>query len=763
MGSHHLHGSMNYIWFTNEPLGSGATGAVYKGRNKNTGEECAVKTFNMQSRYRPAAVQMREFDVLKKLDHPNVVRLLAVEDEKNTGIKVLVMELCTGGSLYSVLAEPQNSFGLPEEEFLTVLCDIAAGLEHLRSKGVVHRDIKPGNVLCFIAEDGGHVYKLTDFGAARELADDQAFMSLCGTEEYLHPDMYGRALLQIPHGKDEGFSAKVDLWSLGVTLYHVATGELPFRPYGGRENKQMMHRITTEKESGVISGVQETPNGPIKWSKALPESCAMSIGLKILLTTLLSSLMECNPDKLLTFEDFFNGTAALSKKVRVHMFNTFQGTSHIIYLDQTDTLHDLQQQLKEQSDISPERQLLLWDGEYLTNHITASTLATDYPKTSRDMPVFLFNIGDQKYRGLGSIMYENPSFPSELNPARDASICRECHSVLHAISREVNYAVFLQTKMHHAVHTLRTLTTHEHEALERRLSQCNEMQVDATKKLAHLIESHHITSQLCFLLEDQYSQVADSIQELNTIMGKHQPEITQVSGDMKDICDKMSGIFHSTGSVLFAAWERTFGCMNDKCGEKMGVLLDHAAVIDKRFQSQKPVRSLSYSDEQIHRFDREKLQQICKKAKNQLTSCCGNKQALYDKFASWMGELSKRRQSHTTINTMVNEFTEKYGHFSHLLDMCQQEYRQSTEALLRLLREQKQVNSIQSKSKRATMLKDINGGLMGLTKETTETKQLTQETTELIRKLGGLHTGPIDTVQDPMDASFVHIDKSDIV
>ena len=63
-------------------------------------------------------------------------------------------------------------------------------------------------------------------------------MSLYGTEEYLYPDMYARAVLRgSSHGSRGRFTAKVDLWSIGVTFYHAATGALPFRPFGGRKNK----------------------------------------------------------------------------------------------------------------------------------------------------------------------------------------------------------------------------------------------------------------------------------------------------------------------------------------------------------------------------------------------------------------------------------------------------------------------------------------------------------------------------------------------
>jgi len=120
------------------------------------------------------------------------------------------MEYCAGGSLLNLLEEPENAFGLPETEYLTVLDCVgecvcyyssvlctylnachsfarstARGMNHLRGNGVVHRDIKPGNIMRQVGEDGKSVYKLTDFGAARELEDDEKFVSIYGTEEYL--------------------------------------------------------------------------------------------------------------------------------------------------------------------------------------------------------------------------------------------------------------------------------------------------------------------------------------------------------------------------------------------------------------------------------------------------------------------------------------------------------------------------------------------------------------------------------------------------
>ena len=107
------------------------------------------------------------------------------------------MELCTGGSLFNLLDDPENSYGLAEDEFLLVLSHLSAGMNHLRDNNLVHRDLKPGNIMKFIKDDGTIVYKLTDFGAARELQDDQQFVSLYGTEEYLHPGIFHFDLAEI--------------------------------------------------------------------------------------------------------------------------------------------------------------------------------------------------------------------------------------------------------------------------------------------------------------------------------------------------------------------------------------------------------------------------------------------------------------------------------------------------------------------------------------------------------------------------------------
>uniref|UniRef100_A0A8C7QQI9 Protein kinase domain-containing protein n=1 Tax=Oncorhynchus mykiss TaxID=8022 RepID=A0A8C7QQI9_ONCMY len=175
-----------------------------------TGQQVAVKVFKLMSYSRPYKVQMREFEMLRRLNHNNIVKLFSVEE------RVLVMEYCSGGSLLSLLVEPENAFGLPELELLIVLHCVVHGMNHLRENRVVHQDIKPGNIIRQVGEDGRSIYKQTEFGAARELEDDEKFVSLYGTEEYVHPDINECAVLRKPQQKAYGVSA--DLWSIFTTL-----------------------------------------------------------------------------------------------------------------------------------------------------------------------------------------------------------------------------------------------------------------------------------------------------------------------------------------------------------------------------------------------------------------------------------------------------------------------------------------------------------------------------------------------------------------
>uniref|UniRef100_A0A672N6N0 Inhibitor of nuclear factor kappa-B kinase subunit epsilon-like n=1 Tax=Sinocyclocheilus grahami TaxID=75366 RepID=A0A672N6N0_SINGR len=423
----------NHLWSLDDVLGQGATASVYKARNKKTGELVAVKVFNLVSYNRPYEVQMREFEVLQKLNHVNIVKLFAVEEmHMNPKQKVLVMEFCSGGSLLNLLEEPENAFGLPESEFLIVLQCVVQGMNHLRENGVVHRDIKPGNIMRQVGEDGHSVYKLTDFGAARELEDDEKFVSIYGTEEYLHPDMYERAVLKKPQQKAYGVS--VDLWSIGVTFYHAATGSLPFIPYGGpRRNKKIMYKITTEKPEGAIAGVQKVEDGPIEWSYRLPHCCQLSEGLKTQLVPVLASILEANQEKCWGFVQFFAATTDILHCITVHIFSLQQATAHSIYIHFHNTVSILFEDVQAQTGIELAAQQYLFLGHPLI--LEPSMKVVNLPLTTPDRPIILISRRPEKLVGHPYKEPEAPAMPTKFDVMADYTFSKTIVGVIHQYLR----------------------------------------------------------------------------------------------------------------------------------------------------------------------------------------------------------------------------------------------------------------------------------------------------------------------------------------
>jgi TANK-binding kinase 1 len=262
------------------------------------------------------------------------------------------MELCNGGSLYEVIDSPVNAMGLEEQEFKLVMSDVAQGLAHLRKHGFVHRDIKPGNIMRTIEPDGKLIFKLADFGTARKLGPNERFTSLHGTEEYLYPAMYERALID-PRSQEE-FRDKVDLWSVGATFFHLATGRLPFQPFEKRRDRATMLKITTEKSKGVILGWQTEHGGKIFYSKDLPPDIRLSVGLRNVLTPILAGLLD-NFENMLEFHKFFESVERIAQMKVVDVFCVSRCTSHKIYLDMhyTDVIPVLKEQISVQTTLNP--------------------------------------------------------------------------------------------------------------------------------------------------------------------------------------------------------------------------------------------------------------------------------------------------------------------------------------------------------------------------------------------------------------------------
>lgn len=195
-------------------LGRGGMGTVYEGIHSETGEAAAIKTLAESLVEEPdfrARFEL-EIETLRKLNHPNIVRLLGFGEEK--GILFYVMELVRGSSLDQELKAGKKFHW---REVTQIGIQICHALKHAHDRGIIHRDLKPANLLR--AENG--TIKLSDFGIARLFGapSHTGVGAVLGTIEYMAPEQAAA----------QPIGPKADLYSLGAVLYALLAGRPPFK------------------------------------------------------------------------------------------------------------------------------------------------------------------------------------------------------------------------------------------------------------------------------------------------------------------------------------------------------------------------------------------------------------------------------------------------------------------------------------------------------------------------------------------------------
>ncbi|NJL94924.1 MAG: serine/threonine protein kinase, partial [Anaerolineae bacterium] len=195
-------------------IGEGGMGSVFLGEDKQSGEQVAIKVLNRATVDKDGqllARLRREGEALRRLNHPNIVKIIdVIEGAEQYSI---VMEYVPGGTLGDLLRNPGL---MPMDRVLKIGLELADALARAHHLKIIHRDIKPGNVL--IAADG--TPRLTDFGLARSEGDSELTQSgaLVGTYHYLSPE----ALRLAPP------DVRQDIWAFGVLIYEMVTGRRPF-------------------------------------------------------------------------------------------------------------------------------------------------------------------------------------------------------------------------------------------------------------------------------------------------------------------------------------------------------------------------------------------------------------------------------------------------------------------------------------------------------------------------------------------------------
>lgn len=199
-----------------DEIGIGGMGTVYRGLDKLTQQEVAIKSLKPEL-VNPEMIERfrREGQALRELNHPNIVKMLDAIEE--AGQHYLIMEYVGGGDLRQLALKER----LPIVRILKLGIEIADALTRAHHLHIIHRDLKPANIL--IAEDG--TPRLTDFGVAymadRERVTDTN--SVVGTLDYLAPELFQSGAV---------LDNRADIWAFGVMLFELLTGEKPFKAEG---------------------------------------------------------------------------------------------------------------------------------------------------------------------------------------------------------------------------------------------------------------------------------------------------------------------------------------------------------------------------------------------------------------------------------------------------------------------------------------------------------------------------------------------------
>lgn len=239
-----------------EVLGRGGMGAVFAVRDKALGRELfALKILDPRLATDETDIERFRQEVLitRKLNHPNIVRTFEFGQLK-TGQNFVVMEYVRGKSLERMLEESPT--GIPLADLIKYLTDMAQGMSYAHAEGVIHRDLKPGNLL--VNDEG--VLKITDFGLARSTELDARIThagECVGTPMYMAPEQVQGA--PADH--------RVDIYGLGVVAYELCTGRAPYRPENWFNLANQIVSQPLEKVSRIRSRIPG-------WFETFVEKCA---------------------------------------------------------------------------------------------------------------------------------------------------------------------------------------------------------------------------------------------------------------------------------------------------------------------------------------------------------------------------------------------------------------------------------------------------------------------------------------------------------
>ena len=263
----------DYVYYQPK-IGKGSFSKVYYGEHIVSKNTVAIKKISKKSIQKLSLDRlMKEIDLLKELDHPNIVKYRdMLSDDSNTYI---VNEYCNGGNMKIFIDERGT---MKEDEVKFYFTQIKDALKYLIDRSIYHRDIKPQNILVHYKRQNGLVdldtnyrdvqLKLADFGFAKEMENESMSDTLCGTPMYMAPEIVF----------SKKYLVNSDLWSVGIILFQAVYGYFPFG-----------------KPKNIVELMKNIDSIQLTFPKVSDS-----------LSNLLSRLIQRNPKKRLSWNEFFS-------------------------------------------------------------------------------------------------------------------------------------------------------------------------------------------------------------------------------------------------------------------------------------------------------------------------------------------------------------------------------------------------------------------------------------------------------------------------
>ncbi|XP_072122429.1 inhibitor of nuclear factor kappa-B kinase subunit beta isoform X3 [Mobula birostris] len=340
-------------WEMKERLGTGGFGNINRWSNKETGEQIAIKQCRQELSARNRERWCLEIQIMKRLNHPNVVAARDVPEGMQklslNDLPLLGMEYCEGGDLRKFLNKFENCCGMREMPILALLTDIASALRYLHENRIIHRDLKPENIVLQQGEQR-LMHKIIDLGYAKELDQNSLCTSFVGTLQYLAPELL----------EQKKYTVTVDYWSLGTLAFECITG---FRPFLPNWQPVAWHSKVKHKGDRDIM-VAEDMNMEVKFSSQLPQPNNLNSELMGPMERWLQLMLTWNPkergtDPVHGPNGCFKALDDILNKKYVQVLDMKSGVVHTYPVTPEASLQCLQQWIEDTANIPAYNQELL--------------------------------------------------------------------------------------------------------------------------------------------------------------------------------------------------------------------------------------------------------------------------------------------------------------------------------------------------------------------------------------------------------------------